>query len=90
MGQPLDQLGALLHDRQIGRKAGVEHAVEAQPPQGRGHHADHVGARRHAEFLAERDGNGRGVLATTTFRVVQGVENFLDLALFQAPRWGRR
>ena len=43
-------------------KAGVENAVESEPAQRGRHRAGHVRARLEAEFLAQRDGDGRGVL----------------------------
>ena len=55
----------LLDDRQIGAEIGVEHGVEAQPPQGRDHLAGGRRARRQAKTLAD-GGADRGAVCITT------------------------
>ena len=54
----VQELGAFLHDRQIGAERGVEHIVKAQPPQRR-HNAVHGGLlRRQAQVLAPGGAHG--------------------------------
>ncbi len=47
--EPLDQLGALLDDREVGGEVGVEHPVEAGAAQGRVHLEGHRRAGLEAE-----------------------------------------
>ncbi len=59
LGEALDELSALLHDRDVGREVGVEHLVEAEAAE-RG--VDLAGGERaglHAEGLADGDADGR-------------------------------
>ena len=58
----VNQLRRFLHDRQIGGEAGVEHALEADAAERRGHASRDVDARRQSELLAERHGDARSVL----------------------------
>ena len=62
LGEALDELGALLHDRDVGGEVSVEHLVEAETAE-RG--IDLAGSERaglHAKGFAERDADGRGDL----------------------------
>ena len=57
--QPVDQLGALFHDRQVGREVGVKHLGKTKAAQGRDHFAGGDGAGRNPEFLAQGDTDRR-------------------------------
>ena len=56
----VEELGALLHDGEVGGVVHVKDLVEAQAAQGGDHLALHVGADGHAEALAQRDADGGG------------------------------
>ena len=58
--QAAEELGALLHDGEVGGGVHVEHLVKAQPAQGGDHLALHIGADGHAEALAQGDPDGGG------------------------------
>ena len=60
--EPLDELGALLDDREVGGEVGVEDAVEAGAAQGGVHLEGHRRAGLEAEQLAHRRARRRGGL----------------------------
>ena len=75
-----EQLGAFLHDGEVGGEVGVEHGVEAQPAQGRDHLAGHQRARRVAEALAQGRADGRrGLHDDVLGRVVERRPDLVDL-----------
>lgn len=53
-----EELGAFLHDGEVGAPVGVEDIVEAETAQGSGHLAGDDGAGLHAELFAEGDADG--------------------------------
>ena len=81
--EPREQLGAFLHDGEVGGEVGVEHGVEAQAAQGGDHLAGDQRAGRVAEALAEGGADGRGGLHDHVLgRVVQRVPDLVDLVAF--------
>ena len=80
--EPREQLGAFFEDRQVGGEVGVEHGVEAQPPQGGDHLAGDQRAGRIAETLAQGGADGRrGLHDDVLVRLVQGLPDLVDLVL---------
>ncbi len=53
--EAVEELGALLHDGEVGGGVHVEHLVKAQAAQGGDHLALHIGAHGQAEALAQGD-----------------------------------
>ena len=72
--RPVEELGPLLEDRQVGGEVRVEDVVEAEEAEGMGHLPRHDRPRLHAEHLAERDADGRGGLDDgADLRIEKGV-----------------
>ncbi len=76
-----DELGAFLHDGQVGGEGGVEDIVEAQRPQRRGHPVDGGLLRRQAEALPPGGAHRRGDLHhRDAVGVLDGGERLLGVA----------
>ena len=60
LGEAVDELGALLHNGEVGGGVHVKDLVEAQTAQGGDHLALHIGADGQAEALAQGDPDGGG------------------------------
>ena len=89
LGDPLDKLVRLLHNRHIGGEVGVEHLIEPEPPQRRSQLAGHIGADRHPERLAEgRADRRRGLYDDIFGRVRDRVPNLLGMVVL-GERTGR-
>ena len=84
-----DELGAFFDDGEVGREVGVEHAVEAGPPQGSVHLKGHAGARLEAEALAHRRARRRSGLDDDVLAgIVDGRPDGVGL-VFGVERRGR-
>ncbi len=75
-----EELGAFLHDGEVGAPVGVEDAVEAEAAETGGHLAGNNLARLHAELFAEGDADGGSGLDDDGLGGVgDGVEDVLDI-----------
>ena len=82
LGEALDELGALLHDRDVGGEVGVEHLVEAEAAQRGVYLAGRELAGLHAERLAERDADSRSDLhEADLLGVLKRIPDFLRLVV---------
>ena len=82
--QPREELVGLLDDRQVGAEVGVEHAIEAQPPQGGDHLAGGGRAGRQAEAFADGRADRRGGLHHDVhLGIGQGLPDGAGAAFFQ-------
>lgn len=75
-----EELGAFLHDGQVGAPVGVEDIVEAEAAEGSGHLAGDDGAGFHAELFAEGDADGGSGLDDDLLgRVGEGATDIIDV-----------
>ena len=85
----LNKLGGLLHDGEVGRGVGVEHAVKAQAAQRGDHFALHVGADGHAEAFAQGGAHaGRGLHHNMLGRVAQRSPHLGGVVFFRQRAGG--
>ena len=88
LGQPLEQLGALLHDGQVRAEVHVVHPLEAQAAHGRGHLAGDGGADGIAEFLAQRRAHRGSRLGDHMLAGLEGGVDLVDLAVLHQRAGG--
>lgn len=82
MLQAVEELRALLHDREVRAEVRVEDFVEAEEMQGRDHLSRDDGARLHAEGIAQGDAHGwRDLHDDVLLRVLKRVEDLLRVVL---------
>ena len=82
-GQAFEKLHALFDDGEVGRKIGVEHGAEPEPPQSGDHFSGHERPCRQAEAFAKRRAHGRRGLHDNGFcRIVERFPDAFDVRDF--------